>query len=127
MVSDYVEKNVRAWFRSYPHRQDDALVYIKNGFIWNNALDHGKKVRIYGEACLTGYDTRMQWEDIYNKYMNKERIDLRNTIYYCQDKANNFSTYPDCDNLIFTDQLRATAFIDEWKEYEQKPGDSLQT
>ena len=39
MVSDYVEKNVRAWFRSYPHRQTDALVYNKSGFIWNNALD----------------------------------------------------------------------------------------
>ena len=27
MVTDYVEKNVRAWIRSYPHVQYDALVY----------------------------------------------------------------------------------------------------
>ena len=69
MVSDYIEKNVHAWFRSYPHRQEDALVYNKNGFIWNNASDQGKKVRIYGEACLTHYDTKLKWIDIYNKYI----------------------------------------------------------
>jgi hypothetical protein len=39
MTSDYVEKMVRAWFRSYPHVQEDALVYNKEGFLWNNALD----------------------------------------------------------------------------------------
>ena len=27
IVTDYIEKNVRAWFRSYPHIQTDALVY----------------------------------------------------------------------------------------------------
>ncbi|MBC7508049.1 MAG: phosphoesterase, partial [Ferruginibacter sp.] len=58
MVSDYVEKNVRAWFRSYPHRQEDALVYNKAGFIWNHTLDHGKTVRIYGEACKTEYNKK---------------------------------------------------------------------
>ena len=41
MVTDYVEKMVRAWFRSYPHVQEDALVYDQNGFIWNDAADHG--------------------------------------------------------------------------------------
>jgi hypothetical protein len=59
MVSDYVEKNVRAWFRSYPHRQTDALVYNKSGFIWNQALDHGKTVRVFGEACTTEYDRKL--------------------------------------------------------------------
>jgi len=58
MVSDYVEKMVRAWFRSYPHRQEDAMVYNKNGFIWNQALDHGKTVKIYGEACETIYNNK---------------------------------------------------------------------
>ena len=70
MVSDYVEKMVRAWFRSYPHRQADALVYNKNGFIWNQALDHGKSVRIYGEACETMYDTKRKWAYFYRDYTN---------------------------------------------------------
>jgi len=33
IVTDYVEKNVRAWIRSYPHVQTDALVYAPTGFI----------------------------------------------------------------------------------------------
>jgi hypothetical protein len=125
MVSDYIEKNVRAWFRSYPHRQTDALVYNRNGFIWNNALDHGKKVRIYGEACLTGYDTKMGWKDIYDKYVRQEPFELNNSSTIARIRPIISPHYPDCDNLHFTDQIRADIFIKEWKEFEQKQGDSL--
>ena len=61
ITTDYVEKNVRAWFRSYPHVQTDAMVYDKNGFIWNDALDHGKTVRIYGEACAPVWNGNLSW------------------------------------------------------------------
>jgi len=125
MVSDYIEKNVRAWFRSYPHRQEDALVYNKNGFIWNDAMDHGKKVRIYGEACLTHYDGKMQWLDIYNKYKKNEPLNLYNTTTIARIKNIISPTYPDCENINFTDQLRANVFINEWKNYEKQPGDNL--
>lgn len=125
MVSDYVEKNVRAWLRSYPHRQEDALVYNKNGFIWNNAMDHGKKVRIYGEACLTHYDTKMLWNDIYKKYVDHDPVSIYNTTTIARIRPVISSNYPDCANLYFTDQLRADVFINEWKKFEQFPGDSL--
>lgn len=125
MVSDYIEKNVRAWFRSYPHRQADALVYNKNGFIWNNAMDHGKKVRIYGEACFTHYDGKMQWPDIYNKYVHKQSLHIYNTTTIARIRPVISPDYPDCDNFNFTDQLRADVFINEWKKYEQQEGDSL--
>lgn len=52
MVSDYIEKNVRAWFRSYTHRLADAQAYNKSGFIWNNAMDHGKKFASTGKLVL---------------------------------------------------------------------------
>jgi phosphoesterase family protein len=120
MVSDYIERNVRAWFRSYPHRQDDALVYNKNGFIWNNALDHGKKVRIYGEACLTHYDTKMKWLDIYNKYINHEPLSLANTTTIARIRPVISPDYPDCDNISLTDQIRADIFITDWKKFEQQ-------
>jgi hypothetical protein len=125
MVSDYVEKNVRAWFRSYPHRQDDALVYNKNGFIWNNAMDHGKKVRIYGEACLTHYDTKLKWLDIYRKYTNHEPLSLNNTTTIARIRPIICPGYPDCENINLTDQIRADLFIEEWKKFEDLPGDSL--
>ena len=125
MVSDYVEKNVRAWFRSYPHRQEDALVYNKAGFIWNNALDHGKTVRIFGEACTTHYNTKLNWFDVYNQYTNHDSLNFTNTTTIARIKPVIHPHFPDCDNFIFSDQIRADDFINEWNEYENKPGDSL--
>ncbi|HLK28785.1 MAG TPA: alkaline phosphatase family protein [Puia sp.] len=125
MVSDYIERNVRAWFRSYPHRQEDALVYNKNGFIWNNALDHGKKVHIYGEACLTHYDNKMKWLDIYNDYISNKELKYYNTSTIARIRPVISPTYPDCDNINFTDQIRADIFIDDWKKIEARDGDNL--
>ena len=125
MVSDYIEKSVRAWFRSYPHRQDDALVYNKNGFIWNDALDHGKKVRVYGEACTTKYDHSLKWEDIYNRYMDHVDQGFVNTTTIARLRPIISPAYPDCENLVFTDQLRADIFIQDLKQAEQAAGDSL--
>ena len=125
MVSDYVEKMVRAWFRSYPHRQEDALVYNKNGFIWNNALDHGKKVKIYGEACTTKYDPALKWSTIYQRYLNHEDQGFTNVTTIARIRPIISPAYPDCENLVFTDQLRAEIFIQDWKQAEQQAGDSL--
>jgi YVTN family beta-propeller protein len=125
MVPDYIEKNVRAWFRSYTHRLDDAMAYNKNGFVWTNALDHGKKVRIYGEACLTVYDTKMKWNDIYNRYTTHTPLTIKNTTTIARIRPVISPDYPDCDNIHFTDQLRADVFIKEWKSYENTPGDNL--
>jgi DNA-binding beta-propeller fold protein YncE len=123
MVSDYVEKNIRSWYRSYPHRQEDALVYNKSGFIWNNALDHGKKVRIYGEACETVYDKNLKWLDIYNKYKTGQPAEWHNTSTITRILPIISKDFPDCDNIAFNDQQRADVFIKEWKNYEL--GDSL--
>jgi hypothetical protein len=79
MVSDYVEKNIRAWFRSYPHRQEDALVYNKSGFIWNHALKFGKSVKVYGEACETVYNKKLSWTDLYKQYQNGTKPNWINT------------------------------------------------
>jgi YVTN family beta-propeller protein len=118
MVSDYVEKMVRAWFRSYPHRQEDALVYNKNGFIWNQALDHGKSVKIYGEACETIYDTKRKWSALYRDYKNGVQPDWHNTSTIARIRPIISTTYPDCDNINFTDQQRADIFLADWKNYE---------
>ncbi|MBC7886891.1 MAG: beta-propeller fold lactonase family protein [Ferruginibacter sp.] len=123
MVSDYVAKNVRAWFRSYPHRQDDALVYNKSGFIWNQALDNGKTVRIYGEACETEYDRNLKWADLYKRYKDGKKPDWHNESTIARILPIISPTFPDCDNIAFSDQQRADIFIQEWKQFEK--GDSL--
>ncbi|MEY2835148.1 MAG: hypothetical protein RLZZ557_810 [Bacteroidota bacterium] len=123
MVSDYVEKNVRAWFRSYPHRQTDALVYNKSGFIWNHALDHGKSVRVFGEACETMYDTKLQWKELYDQYKAGIKPNWYNASTIARLRPIISATFPDCDNMVFSDQQRADIFMQEWKQYEA--GDSL--
>ncbi len=125
MVTDYVEKNVRAWFRSYPHVQEDALVYDKNGFIWNNAADHGKNVRIYGEASVPHYDKKLSWENIYDNDKAGIPFKFYNTSTISRVRPLLSQNYPGSDELKITDQIRASAFIGELKEYEHKPGDAL--
>ncbi len=119
MVSDYVEKSVRAWFRSYPHRQEDALVYNKSGFIWNQALDNGKTVRIFGEACETVYDHKLKWSHLYDQYKSGKQPAWYNSSTIARIRPIISPTFPDCDNIAFSDQQRADIFINEWKESEK--------
>ncbi len=123
MVSDYVEKNVRAWFRSYPHVQTDALVYNTNGFIWNNALDHGKSVRIYGEAATPVFDEKLGWKQIYQLYTQGKPFVFNNYTTIARVRPILAKDYPGYDTHVINDQIRADAFIKELKEYESKPGD----
>jgi YVTN family beta-propeller protein len=125
MVTDYVEKNVRAWFRSYPHVQEDALVYDANGFIWNDAADHGKTVRIYGEAASPNYDPKLSWTNIYNDYQNGKPFVFTNTSTISRVRPLLSQNYPAFDGLKITDQIRASAFIKELHDYENRPGDAL--
>ncbi|QEM10433.1 bifunctional YncE family protein/alkaline phosphatase family protein [Mucilaginibacter rubeus] len=125
MVTDYVEKSVRSWFRSYPHVQEDALVYDGNGFIWNNAADHGKSVRIYGEACAVHFDNKLSWSDIYNNYNAGKSFAFNNTSTISRVRPMLSQNFPGSDEHKINEQLRASAFIKELHEYEQKPGDQL--
>ncbi|NHA03504.1 phosphoesterase [Mucilaginibacter sp. HC2] len=125
MVTDYVEKSVRSWFRSYPHVQEDALVYDGNGFIWNNAADHGKTVRIYGEACAVHFDDKLSWTNIYDNYKAGKPFVFNNTSTISRVRPMLSQNYPGSDEHKINEQLRATAFIKELNEYEKKPGDQL--
>ena len=125
IVSDYVQKNVRAWFRSYPHRQYDAMVYTQEGFIWNHALDHGKSARIYGEACYTEFDEKLSWSDIYHLYRKNEPFVFKNTSTISRVRPILSQNFPGYDNPRINDQLRADAFIAELKAWEAQPGDSM--
>jgi len=125
IVTDYVEKNVRAWFQSYPHVLADAMVYNKNGFIWNNALDHGKTVRIFGEACAPTWRGKLTWSDIYKFHTEEKKFEFTNTTTISRVRPVMSATYPCYDGVTITDQLRADAFIKELKEFESQPGDQL--
>jgi YVTN family beta-propeller protein len=54
IASDYLEREFAGWPRSYPAGGfglggADALAYSPAGFIWNDALAHGKTVADFGE------------------------------------------------------------------------------
>ncbi|MCJ8208993.1 bifunctional YncE family protein/alkaline phosphatase family protein [Mucilaginibacter sp. RS28] len=125
MASDYIEKNVRAWFRSYPHVQTDAMVYNKKGFIWNNAADHGRSVRIYGEASLPDIDPKLTWTNIYDNYKSGKPLKFFNRSTIARVRPMLSQNYPASDYLKITDQIRADAFIKELKDFEKKPGDQF--
>ena len=116
MVTDYIEKNVRGWFRSYPHAQYDAMVYDKKGFIWNNALDHGKTVRIYGEACKTKISSDLDWNKVYAIYQNNQKLDCENIPTISRVLPILSQKFPGYDDRRINDQLRANAFIEDLNE-----------
>jgi len=123
IVTDYIEKNMRGWFRSYPHVQTDALVYSPNGFIWDNALEHGKSVRIYGEACIPVFSDTLGWTDIYRGFLNNEPFEFKNRTTIKPVEKLLSPTFPGYDHHAIPDVLRAKSFIEELHEYEQMEGD----
>lgn len=125
IVTDYVEKNVRAWFRSYPHVLADALVYNKEGFIWNNALDHGKTVKVYGEGCTPTLKPTIQWKTIYDEYVAGKKTDFKNETTISRLRPILSETYPCYDGPKINDQIRADDFVRDLKSYEKMPGDQL--
>ena len=125
IVTDYIEKNMRAWFRSYAHVQTDALVYAPTGFIWDNATSHGKSARIYGEASVPVFEKEMNWKDIYNMYKKGEKVVFSN--YTTIEPVNKIlsQSYPSYGNHEFTDSMRADALIRELNDYEAMADDQL--
>lgn len=125
IVTDYIEKDVRAWFRSYPHVQEDALVYAPTGFLWDNALKHGKNVRIYGEASTPEYNDKFTWTSIYNDFLEHKKFEFKNKTTIKPVEKILSETYPSYDDHRIPDVVRAEAFIKELKAYEQMDGDQL--
>lgn len=125
IVTDYIEKNMRVWFRSYPHVQEDALVYSPTGFIWDNGVRNGKNVRIYGEASVPVLENDYTWTDIYTMFLKGEKVAFTNHTTLGPVNSILSQTYPSYGNMGFPDIMRADAFIRELREYEAMDGDNL--
>lgn len=61
--TDYLERSFAGWPRSYPdgmgEDENDAMAYSPAGFIWDNALRHGIRIRNYGEFMMP----TVKWRD----------------------------------------------------------------
>lgn len=125
IVTDYIEKNVRAWFRSYPHVLNDALVYAPTGFLWDNARKHGVSVRIYGEAATPVFDDTLTWNKIYSAFLRGDEFKFTNKTTLNTVEPLLSPTFPGYDGHKIPDVLRAATFISELRHYESMRGDSL--
>jgi len=130
MATDYMEREFAGFPRSYPSGGDgeaakDALAYSPAGFIWNDALMHGKSVRDYGEFATS----TSHWKDRGRK--GKPRF----ADYYKQLVDGTDDLVIECEpdlealrpllvtntvgwNLDIPDQFRARKFIADLHEFE---------
>jgi len=129
-ATDYMERQFAGFPRSYPAGGDgldtkDALAYSPAGFIWNNALEHGKTVCDFGEFT----SDKKYWKDpgrqgeIHFRDAWQDFVSGSNAIAY--------SSEPDIEalrpyivtntigwDLNVPDVFRAAQFIKQWKQFE---------
>src|SRR5262245_5098433 len=120
-VTDYLERSFGEFTRSYPDEGSDPLAYPATGFLWDNALKHGKTFRNFGEFVNLEYAAKgTKWADVYNDYKNDTKtvkIDVKANIKGMQPYTHpGYPWFP----LITPDVYRAKLFIQELKEWEQK-------
>jgi hypothetical protein len=131
--TDYLEKSMAGWPRSYPDGMEDsdigALAYSPAGFIWDLAIQHGKSVRSYGEFTMGG----ARWKDrtrkgspkfidIYKDFKNGAgQIDIY-SVPAIESLRGHIMTNTVGWSLHIPDVFRAAQFTKELRDFE-KTGD----
>ena len=129
-ATDYMEKSFAGFPRSYPDGMEDddvdALAYAPSGFIWDNALAHGKTLRDYGEFAITEKSWRdpslkrdIEFLDHYRDFVNQTdriRISSRPAI---ESLRPYLATNTVGWDMSIPDVFRAAQFISELRQFEQ--------
>jgi len=134
LATDYMEKSFAGFARSYPaggcgEEGRDALAYSPAGFVWDNALAHGKTLRDFGEFTTD----QKHWKDstrkdkpgfldVYREFINgTETIAL-----WSEPDIESLRPYMATNtigwDLDVPDLFRAAQFIKELKRCEQTGG-----
>jgi YVTN family beta-propeller protein len=132
MANEYVERQITCDTpRSYPGAKEvdsvDALAWASSGFIWDNALAHGKTFRNYGEWMLTrcgwsdpkhkgGITWRDYWQD-FQTGLCATKIQSKAGIASLRPYSNTNTVGWD---LKVPDVVRAAEFIRELRQFEAK-------
>ncbi|MGB7767847.1 MAG: beta-propeller fold lactonase family protein [Verrucomicrobiia bacterium] len=129
MATDYVEREFAGWPRSYPaggfgEEGRDALAYSPAGFIWNDALAHGKTVCDFGEFTTdTKYwkssgSTNITFLDTYRDFLGSSNA----IAYACEPDIEALRPYLMTNtigwDLDVPDVWRAAQFIKDLKQFE---------
>jgi DNA-binding beta-propeller fold protein YncE len=129
-ATDYLEREFAGFPRSYPSGGDgentrDALAYSPAGFIWNNALAHGKTLRDYGEfaTAVTRWKNsarkdKPHFPDYYHEFLNG----TDDLAIGCEPDIESLRPYLVTNtvgwDLDVPDVFRAAQFIQELKQFE---------
>ena len=131
LATDYIERGFAGWVRSYPSggfglNGADALAYSPAGFIWDNALAHGKSVRVFGE--FTTASTRWKNPTVKKKILFTDHYKnftsgADNIEYTCEPDIEAMRSFIERDwsswDLAVPDVVRAAKFIQRLKDFEQ--------
>jgi len=129
-ATDYMEKSFAGFPRSYPDGMDDddvdALAYSPGGFIWDNALEHGKTLRNYGEFAIgiTGWkDAKRKPEpkfiDFYRDFVNQTGLTVIGSRPAIESLRPHMNTNTIGWSMDVPDVFRAAQFIKDLKEFER--------
>ncbi len=128
-ATDYIERSFAGWPRSYPAggalAEQDALAYSPAGFIWDDALAHGKTVCDFGEFS---YDVR-RWKDPAHKgrpaFLDCYRDFIKGSdaiVYTSEPSLESLRPYLVTNTVGFDlnvpDVFRAAQFIKKLKQFE---------
>jgi hypothetical protein len=130
IATDYVERSFAGWPRSYPSGGEvdcaDALAYSPAGFIWDNALAHGKTFRDYGEFTTgqnrwadASHKKKFTFLDAYHDFVNGSN----EITYTCEPDVESLRPYIRTDypswSLDVPDQVRSAKFVEDLKQFEK--------
>lgn len=130
IANDYMERQISSDTpRSYPGGKSadgsDALAWASSGFIWDNALAHGKTFRNYGEWMISeaGWadpkkKDKVMWTNFWQEYQTGEgKLRLRShaAIESLRPYSNTNTVGWD---LKVPDVMRAAEFIRELRQFE---------
>ena len=135
IANEYVERQLSSEFpRSYPGGKVedgvDALAWASSGFIWDNALAHGKTFRNYGEWMLSkadwvdkkGHKDKPTFQDFWKDYSAK----TNRTYLASKPGIETLRKYSPTNtvgwDLNVPDVMRADFFIRELRRFETNGG-----
>jgi DNA-binding beta-propeller fold protein YncE len=130
LANDYIERSFAGFPRSYPFGGTtgvDALAYSSAGFIWDNAIAHGKTLRDYGEFALSF----ARWRDPAKTHAPafldnyQEVVNPTGAIEFgCRASIESLRPYLATNTvgwgLNIPDVFRAAQFIKELRQFEQR-------
>jgi DNA-binding beta-propeller fold protein YncE len=129
--TDYMERSYSGWPRSYPdgmgEDEADALAYAPTGFLWDNALRHGRSLRSYGEFGMHQVrwaDPRREGEPDWTANWREYNDPRGEIVYQSEPAVESLRPYLAKDtvgwNMAVPDQFRARYFLEELEKFERE-------